>query len=380
MSKSGDPSPLLPRRLPPTKKLLNPRKNSGPARRKKFQNRSEGGSCQKTLPRLPLRLRKRPPPSPLRKKRPRQKASPASASKKAAPSAKKTPAKAPEAVPAKKAPAKAAEKKPAEKKAAKPAAKEETPKKLSEILEEERKRAASRKITNPIDAPEIQEKIRELIKLAKEQGYLTFDDINDSLPNDIVDQQDYEAIMDRLRSMAFDIIDASDVDSYTDRTRISTEEEDEEEKLEAKMDILDDPVRMYLKQMGQVSLLTREEEVAISKRIEDAEQNVQRCVHRFGFIANAYLDVAYRLLDNEERFDRVILDKKIDSRERYMKGLAQLCAQIQQTHQDASGSFRKAVPQQGGGQVRQGPPGRIRQNCRRFGEVLRSPVFQAQGD
>ena len=107
------------------------------------------------------------------------------------------------------------------------------------------------------------------------------------------------------------------------------------------MDILDDPVRMYLKQMGQVSLLTREEEVAISKRIEDAEQNVQRCVHRFGFIANAYLDVAYRLLDNEERFDRVILDKKIDSRERYMKGLAQLCAQIQQTHQDASGSFRK---------------------------------------
>ena len=147
--------------------------------------------------------------------------------------------------------------------------------------------------------------------------------------------------MDRLRSMAFDIIDASDVDSYTDRTRISTEEEDEEEKLEAKMDILDDPVRMYLKQMGQVSLLTREEEVAISKRIEDAEQNVQRCVHRFGFIANAYLDVAYRLLDNEERFDRVILDKKIDSRERYMKGLAQLCAQIQQTHQDASGSFRK---------------------------------------
>lgn len=147
--------------------------------------------------------------------------------------------------------------------------------------------------------------------------------------------------MDRLRSMAFDIIDASDVDSYTDRTRINTEEEDEEEKLEAKMDILDDPVRMYLKQMGQVSLLTREEEVAISKRIEDAEQNVQRCVHRFGFIANAYLDVAYRLLDNEERFDRVILDKKIDSRERYMKGLAQLCAQIQQTHQDASSAFRK---------------------------------------
>lgn len=226
-----------------------------------------------------------------------------------------------------------------EKKAAK--SKSESPKKLSELLEEEEERKRNRKIANPIDAPEIQEKIRELIKLAKEQGYLTFDDINDALPNDIVDQQDYEAIMDRLRSMAFDIIDASDVDSYTDRTHINTEEDDEEEKLEAKMDILDDPVRMYLKQMGQVALLTREQEVAISKRIEDAEQNVQRCVHRFGFIADSYLNVAERLLKNEERFDRVILDKKIDSRERYMKGLPQLYAQIKQTHEDALSAFRK---------------------------------------
>ncbi len=292
---------------------------------------------------------------PVEKKAPAAKAAPASAKKAPAkteekkpvekkapaPAGKKAPAARAASASAGKAPAKGEEKKPVEKKASRTAAKAEAPKKLSEILEEERKKAASRKVTNPIDAPEIQEKIRELIKLAKEQGYLTFDDINDSLPNDIVDQQDYEAIMDRLRSMAFDIIDASDVDSYTDRTRLNTEEEDEEEKLEAKMDILDDPVRMYLKQMGQVSLLTREEEVAISKRIEDAEQNVQRCVHRFGFIADAYLEVAYRLLDNEERFDRVILDKKIDSRERYMKGLAQLCAQIQQTHQDVAGSFRR---------------------------------------
>ena len=343
MSKSGDPSPSSPKKTSANKKASESKeKIAARSAAKNSKTAPKAAPVKKNSAKAAAPAAEKAAAKPVaEKKAPAKKASPASASKKAAPAAKKTPAKAPEAVPAKKAPAKAAEKKPAEKKAAKPAAKEETPKKLSEILEEERKRAASRKITNPIDAPEIQEKIRELIKLAKEQGYLTFDDINDSLPNDIVDQQDYEAIMDRLRSMAFDIIDASDVDSYTDRTRISTEEEDEEEKLEAKMDILDDPVRMYLKQMGQVSLLTREEEVAISKRIEDAEQNVQRCVHRFGFIANAYLDVAYRLLDNEERFDRVILDKKIDSRERYMKGLAQLCAQIQQTHQDASGSFRK---------------------------------------
>lgn len=215
-------------------------------------------------------------------------------------------------------------------------------KKISELLEEDRARAAKRKINSPIDTPEIQEKIRELIKLAKEQGYLTFDDINDALPNDIVDPQDFESIMERLRSMAFDIIDASDVDSYTDRVRLrDTEEEDEDEKLEAKMDILDDPVRMYLKQMGQVPLLNREQEVEISKRIETAEQNVQRCVHCFGFVKHSYLELALRLQEGEERFDRVILDKKIDSRDRYMKGLMLLCNQINNAHADAETAYKK---------------------------------------
>lgn len=281
--------------------------------------------------------------------------------KKAAPQkepAKKAPVKAdkpaqdaPKKEPAKKAPAGKVEK------PAKETARESAPKssgkakskedagrvkKISELLEEDRARAAKRKINSPIDTPEIQEKIRELIKLAKEQGYLTFDDINDSLPNDIVDPQDFESIMERLRSMAFDIIDASDVDSYTDRVHIrDTDEEDEEEKLEAKMDILDDPVRMYLKQMGQVPLLNREQEVEISKRIETAEQNVQRSVHRFGFIVHSYLGLALRLNEGVERFDRVILDKKIDSRDRYMKGLMHLCNQINQAHAETEASYKK---------------------------------------
>ncbi len=74
--------------------------------------------------------------------------------------------------------------------------------------------------------------------------------------------------------MEIDIIEASEVDRYKDGKKES--EEEEEEKPEAKLDILDDPVRMYLKQMGQVPLLTREQEVEISKRIEEAENMVQR--------------------------------------------------------------------------------------------------------
>jgi len=173
---------------------------------------------------------------------------------------------------------------------------------------------------------DIQARIRELIKLAKEQGYLTFDDLNEALPEGITDADELDAILTRLRRMEIDIIEASEVDSYKDGKKET--EEEEEEKAETKLDILDDPVRMYLKQMGQVPLLTREQEVEISKRIEEAENMVQKHINRFGFIARAHLDLAQKLTEGKERFDRVILDKKIESRERYMKMLPRLCAQV----------------------------------------------------
>jgi RNA polymerase primary sigma factor len=192
-----------------------------------------------------------------------------------------------------------------------------------------------------IDTPEIQEKIRELIKLAKEQDYLTYDDINEILPNDLVDPDDVEAIMERLRNMEFDIIDASEVDRYKDKKRDEGDGEEEDVKADQKLDILDDPVRMYLKQMGQVPLLTREQEVEISKRIEDAEIEVAKHLHLFGFVTDSYLELADKLNKGKERFDRVILDKKIESRERYMKGLPKLCDQLKQLHHENDDLFRQ---------------------------------------
>jgi RNA polymerase primary sigma factor len=178
----------------------------------------------------------------------------------------------------------------------------------------------------PSGGTDVQTRIRELIKLAKEQGYLTFDDLNEALPPELSDADELDAILTRLRRMEIDIIEASEVDRYKDGKKETDDEE--EEKPEPKLDILDDPVRMYLKQMGQVPLLTREQEVEISKRIEEAEIMVQRLINRFGFIAQAHLDLAQKLTEGGERFDRVILDKKIESRERYMKMLPRLCKQV----------------------------------------------------
>ncbi|MGB8341890.1 MAG: RNA polymerase sigma factor RpoD [Chthoniobacterales bacterium] len=183
-----------------------------------------------------------------------------------------------------------------------------------------------------------QSRIRELIKLAKEQGYLTFDDLNEALPPDLTDAEELDLILIRLRKLEIDIIEASEVDRYKD---VKKDSEEDEEKHEPKLDILDDPVRMYLKQMGQVPLLTREQEVEISKRIEEAEERVASNIHRFGFVARAHLELAAKLVEGGERFDRVILDKKIESRERYMKMLPRLCKKVQTMSTDLARQYEQ---------------------------------------
>src|SRR5204863_1402620 len=107
-------------------------------------------------------------------------------------------------------------------------------------------------------AAEIAEKIEELVRLAQEQGYLTYGDINEALPDTVVSAEELDEIYIKLRNLDVDIVDQAEVDRVK-------QPEPEEEDDKARLDILDDPVRMYLKQMGQVPLLTREQEVEISK-------------------------------------------------------------------------------------------------------------------
>lgn len=193
-----------------------------------------------------------------------------------------------------------------------------------------------------VNSPVVQEKIKELIRQAQEQGYLTYDDINDVLPHDVIDPTDYEEIMERLRGMQFDIIDASDVDTYGERQRMTESgEEDEAEKMEAKLDILDDPVRMYLKQMGLKDLLSRQKEVEISRKIDQAEEDLQRYLHRFGVVAIYYCDTADKVQHNEERFDRVVVDKNIDRRDKYLKELPPLVTKVMTRHAEVQACYAR---------------------------------------
>src|SRR5574339_151026 len=107
-------------------------------------------------------------------------------------------------------------------------------------------------------------------------------------------------------------------------------EEPEEAEEDSRLEILDDPVRMYMNQMGKVPLLTREQEVEICKRIETAELDMKRIVYSLGFAAKEHIAIAEKLLSDppKERFDRVVVDKKIANREGHLKDLRTLIKKV----------------------------------------------------
>lgn len=170
----------------------------------------------------------------------------------------------------------------------------------------------------PID---LTETVKTLLHLAQEHGYVTYDDINDVLPDNL-SPEDLDELLSKLRSLDVEIMDQSEAE----RPKPQEEEADEDARLE----ILDDPVRMYMNQMGKVPLLTREQEVEICKRIEDAEVEMKRIIYSLGFAAKEHIAIAEKLLAEppKERFDRVVVDKKIANREGHLRDLRKLIKKI----------------------------------------------------
>jgi RNA polymerase primary sigma factor len=186
----------------------------------------------------------------------------------------------------------------------------------------------------------LEETVRDLIRVAKDQGYVTSDDVDDLLPGDRHAPEEIAAVVARLREMEIAILDAPDAEGGREAF---AETGEADEKADSRADFLDDPVRMYLRQMGRVPLLTREQEVEISRRIEEAEDRVREILCRFGFLADAHLDLAETLMDQRERFDRVILEKKVENRERYMRELPPLCRRVRRAAEKAGALYRVAL-------------------------------------
>jgi RNA polymerase primary sigma factor len=168
---------------------------------------------------------------------------------------------------------------------------------------------------------DLTETIKTLLGLQQENGYVTYDDINDILPDNL-SPDDLDELYTKLRSLDVEIVDQAEVE----RAKPAPQEEDEDARLE----ILDDPVRMYMNQMGKVPLLTREQEVEICKRIEDAEIEMKRIIYGLGFAAKEHIAISEKLLSEppKERFDRVVVDKQVANRDRHLRNLRMLIKKV----------------------------------------------------
>ena len=182
---------------------------------------------------------------------------------------------------------------------------------------------------------DLTEKVKELLRLAREQGHLTHDDVNDALHDDLVTAADLDQVLTKLRTLDIEIIDPAEVD----QARRPDSEDEEPERF----DILDDPVRMYLRQMGKVPLLSREQEVEICKRIEEAELEAKETMYRFGFTAKECIALADKLtaVPPRERFDRLVSDKLVQNRLRYLKQLHRLVKRVHFLDRQADNQFAR---------------------------------------
>ena len=151
------------------------------------------------------------------------------------------------------------------------------------------------------------DEIQQLIDMGKDKGFLTYDEVNDMLPANMVSSEQLEDVMGMFGEMDIEIVES---ESKATGTKENEGEENEREvELEAgTLGRTSDPVRMYLREMGQVALLTREGEVEIAKRIEEGEAEVTEVVMRTPIAAEAVMLLLAKLENEEIRVSDITRD------------------------------------------------------------------------
>ncbi|MGD0958734.1 MAG: RNA polymerase sigma factor RpoD [Methylomonas sp.] len=153
-----------------------------------------------------------------------------------------------------------------------------------------------------------QSQLKQLIAKGKAQGYLTYAEVNDHLPSDIIDPEQIDDIISMINDMGIQVYEVApdDDDSLITADTVVTADDDEEVAEVAALASVDsefgrttDPVRLYMREMGSVELLTREEELKIAKRIEEGQRQVVSAIARSCFIVESFLETFDALQDEE---------------------------------------------------------------------------------
>src|SRR5687768_11034138 len=186
------------------------------------------------------------------------------------------------------------------------------------------------------------DEVRQLIVVGKEKGYLLYDEVNELLPSEITSSEELDDLFNAFGSAGIEVVDSDK--AYTDRG-IDRDSGDEPELdlTPGALEKTNDPVRMYLREMGTVPLLTREGEVAIAKRIERGKLAVIKSISRTPTIAKRILIMGDQLRAGERTIRELVIfsDEEITD-EVIQERAAEVLGQIEQVRK-ARANYAKAL-------------------------------------
>ncbi|MDD4878992.1 MAG: RNA polymerase sigma factor RpoD [Candidatus Omnitrophica bacterium] len=191
---------------------------------------------------------------------------------------------------------------------------------------------AAKKTTKKADIRKRIKGLEKLIALGKEKGHLTFEEVNNLLPEEVTSSEDIDEIFAVLDKEKIEIIDADEEKELKEEGLEEEEEKAHKPEPEAeeipRMAQMEDPVRMYLKQMGQISLLTREQELELAKKIKEAEMRFRESVFECCFCRKEILRLVNDILARQVNIDEVVdidptekIEKVVKKIQRLMKRL-----------------------------------------------------------
>jgi RNA polymerase primary sigma factor len=149
--------------------------------------------------------------------------------------------------------------------------------------------------------------MEKIIALGRQKGYLTYDEVNDLLPQDLSSSEEIDRLFELLGNEDIQLVETEE-EKGAEKSQAQLKEDilTEQLKAEEKFLPLDDPVKMYLKQMGSISLLSRENEIELAKRIEEAEERFKRQALAAKFVRNEIISVACDILEGRLNFEEVV--------------------------------------------------------------------------
>ena len=163
--------------------------------------------------------------------------------------------------------------------------------------------------------------INELISISKEQGYITYEEMHEVLPHHFNSADKIDEVIIYLTGVDVKIINQVDADARKDK---ALEQCTKDKKSKRQKNSTDDPIRLYLKEMGVISVLNREQEVEISKRIEKSQIQIEKIILRFRYVVFESLSMLDYLIKGKEKFDKIIEEKNINDKAHYCNLLPKL--------------------------------------------------------